>query len=195
MDCSVFSFLLCWAGKAEPRGFPSLLLHLMFLYSTSPQIYHLASFSSRKRRKKEGNYSWVLTGGPQGGGRGRGGVLWRKEGRKEGEWMLETGSEKCDSCKRCRGEKRGMSIIDCDDPSRMAVFPRGRRWADPSQSRRCGGRDRGGDGGGGGGVEHISLSLLHTHTHTHTQLTYHVIQHIPFPSCFGQNALNPSRPP
>lgn len=52
-----------------------------------------------------------------------------------------------------------MSIIDFDNPSRMAVFPTGgKRWADPSQSHRCRGeRYR------GGGVEDISLSLCVTH--------------------------------
>lgn len=141
---------------AEPPGFLSLLLHFIFFYSTSPQIYHLAQFSSRKCRKKEGNYSRVLIGGPRGGGEGWGGVLWRK------------GSEKCDSCKCWRGEKKGgMSVIDSDDRSRMAVFPRGGDSERiPARVTEAGGRDKGRDGGGGGGVEHISCSVSHTHTHT-----------------------------
>lgn len=149
MDGSFFlSAVLSRQGSsAEPPGFPSLLLHLIFFYSTSPQIYHLAPFSPKSVGKGGELFLGPDRGGPLRVGAGRARWWWgvAMEGRK-GSGCLRRGSEKCDSCKRCRGEKKGrMSIIDSDDPSRMAVFPGGggRRWADPSQSHRCGGRDRG----------------------------------------------------
>lgn len=57
-----------------------------------------------------------------------------------------------------------MSIIDADDPSQMAVFPRGGdgEWI-PARVTVVGGRER-----GRGRVEvevwRISVSLSHTHT-------------------------------
>lgn len=65
----------CCAGRtgrqcnAEPPGFSSLFLHFIFLYSTSPQIYHLALFSAPEHGISVGSVR-------------RGGVALKKEGKE-----------------------------------------------------------------------------------------------------------------
>lgn len=127
MICSFFFCCAVQTGseRRASRLSVSIRLHLISSNSTSPQIYHLALFSSPKALEKEGNYSFVLTE-KRGLGAARKSIA-KEEGGMERRRGLRQESEKCDSCKRWRGGKKeeGMSIIDCDDPSRMAVFPRG----------------------------------------------------------------------
>lgn len=87
--CAFFPHCAEQAGSStEPPGFLSLLLHLIFFYSTSLQIYHLVPFSSRKRWKSRGIIPrpWQ-DGGPQGGGWGW--MLLRKNGSRCSRWGLK----------------------------------------------------------------------------------------------------------
>lgn len=62
-----------------------------------------------------------------------------------------------------------MSIIDSDDPSRMAVFPRGEtvNGSQPESPLWGKGRD---ETGVEVEVRNISFSVSHTHTNTHTPI-------------------------
>lgn len=142
-----------------------------------------------KASEKEGNYSWVLTGGPSGWWGRLGRCVVKEEGTQGSRVEAWDGVWK-------------MWVIEML-PRRKKVDERNWFWRPESD----GGLPQGGDGeqiparvpivGEGTGMEvkvySISLSVSDTHTHTHNQLTYRVIQHILFPSGFGQNAPE-SRP-
>lgn len=111
-------------SSAEPPSFPSFLLHLIFSTVHHRRFITLYHFPP-KSVGKGGELFLGPDRGPQGGGEGLGRVLWGKKRRKEGKWWgLRLGLKNVTRVNASVEEKR-MSIIDSDDPSRMAVFPRG----------------------------------------------------------------------